>query len=82
MVSPSLLVEQNVVQSLAMRYARRVRQVYRGYVLENGAIWQAAPMSLRAMPASSAPISVPSGAHCWAFQAARMSAPVADHTPP
>src|SRR5262249_51997467 len=22
------------------------------------------------------------GAHCWAFQAARMSAPVADHTPP
>ena len=38
MVSPSLLVEQKVVQSLAMRYARRVRQVYRGYVLENGAI--------------------------------------------
>ena len=30
MVSPSLLVEQNVVQSLAV--------AHRGYVLENGAI--------------------------------------------
>src|SRR5262245_7109744 len=55
---------------------------HRGYViLENGALVPAGRANELTDNLSLKRFRLV-GAHCWAFQAARMSAPVADHTPP